>query len=309
MDGTLVIKASGGMSNRLQAVLLGAGFCLHTGRRLHVDWRDGLYADSPGNVFHEFFRLRGVEEVETLPKAAPEDIAPEYWRENLARPEAIEYLFDNTHFRPEVVEATSIDLGGPDVDAPVAVGWAPNLDWYIGGLLPRLAEVRPEFAGLDAVAAAGRLLREHVVLREDLAERVERTRTELFPADAPVCGVHVRHTDLESPLEEFIRVMAAKRAENPRTRFLVCTDNVMVQRTLGRLFPGSFWTEKMMPEPGEVLHGHLPGEDNVEKGRQALVDMYLLAHCSEIIHFAPSSFARIPILLAGLPPSRSTAIG
>jgi len=300
MNRYLVVRGSGGMSNRLQAVVAAVPYALLTGRILCVDWRDSLYADDERNAFHRYFDLTGVPYVESLPDSG--DIFPEFWRERLALPVAVEYLFDNNHFDKSVLDATRIDLGRTDYDQEVVVFWSPGLE-PMAKVLPLLGGVEG-FAGLSLDEAARRVLTQHVTLNKEIVAEVDRFAASFT---SPTIGVHVRHTDLESPVD---RIMAAVRevAGTSGAQIFLCTDNLHVQRLFSRLFPGLLFTEKYLSAAGEPLHGLTEGVSSESKGMEALRDMYLLSRCDHIIHYSLSSFARIAILSRDFSPDRITIV-
>lgn len=300
MSGYLVVRGSGGMSNRLQAVAAAVPYALRTGRTLCVDWRDSLYADHGRNAFHRYFDLAGVPFVEELPDSR--DIHPEFWRENLPLPVAVEYLFDNNHFGKAVFDATRIDLGRTDYSQEVVVFWSPDIA-PLGRLLPQL-DALPGFSGVSLEETARRVLTRHITPCAAVREAVDAFAARFRP---PVVGVHVRHTDMESPVE---RMVAATRDVVGRTgaQVFLCTDNPHVQRLFARLFPGLLATEKFFPADGAPLHGLTEGVSSEMKGFEALLDMYLLGRCDHIIHYGRSSFARIAILSHGITPDRLTVV-
>lgn len=307
MDRVLVVKGSGGLSNRIQAALAGIGYCLLTGRTLCVDWRDGLYSNAFENVFPLYFSVPGLRTVDVPPPVGPEvTVFPEFWRERLADPVAVEYLFDNDHLGPAVREKTSIDFTRADYAQDILAGWAPDLQPALA-LAPLLARDVPGFSGRKPMEACRDLLRGYLRPVPELVRAVEDFAAKRFSPSGMI-GAHIRHTDLKAPLDAFARTIREVMDRTGWGLFLT-TDNSQVQTTFRRLFPGCAHTEKFFPAPGEPLHAYYEGQDNARKGFEALVDMYLLARCRFIVHYAPSSFARVPILLSGLAPGRVVAIG
>lgn len=300
MSRYLVVRGSGGMSNRLQAVVAAVPYALLTGRTLCVDWRDSLYADDERNAFHDYFDLAGVPFIQTLPESR--DIFPEFWRERLALPVAVEYLFDNNHFDSSVFDATRIDLGRTDYGHEVTVFWSPGID-PLARLLPLLGAVEG-FAGLSLEETAQLVLTRHVTPRPEIVAAVDEFAASFT---SPMVGVHVRHTDLESPVD---RIVAEVRGIVERTgaKVFLCTDNLHVQRLFTKLFPGLLFTEKFISADGAPLHGLTEGVSSQRKGIEALRDMYLLGRCDHIVHYRLSSFARIAIYTHGIPPENVSVV-
>ncbi|EPR37354.1 NodZ family protein [Desulfovibrio sp. X2] len=300
----IVVKGSGGMSNRLQAAAAAVPYALLTGRTLCVDWRDSLYSDDASNTFTRYFDIAGVPYVDAPP--ASDDIFPVFWRERLALPVAVEYLFDNDHFDPEVFAATRIDLARTDYENEVLVFWAPGME-PLQGLLPRLAAL-PEFSafpGGPTLDQAGHVvLSRHIRPTGDVVRAVDGYAKLLRH---PAVGVHVRHTDLESPVDRILEEVRELVARTGAQVFL-CTDNLHVQTLFKRLFPDLLVTDKYLSPANEPLHGLIEGVSNVRKGMEALTDMYLLGRCEYVVHYAKSSFARISILATPIPSGNVVAI-
>ncbi len=301
-NGILLLRASGGMANRLQAVAAGVAYCLLSGRRLCVDWRDGVYSDDSSNVFPLWFNLRGIESasVEEAVTAADNSLYPSFWRSWLKEPVAVEYLFNNNHMSPENVARTSIDFSRFDYEQEVLVGWGWNMAPALA-LAPLLREKFADGFGKDDRETLRVLFKDYIVLDRGLEEVVDEFSSAHFSPGRTV-GAHIRHTDLKAPLEGMIK--AIRDVTVPSDTVFLATDNILVQKSVERIFARVVHTEKVFPEAGETLHGYTPGISRVQSGREALVDMYLLARCDAVVHFSRSSFARIPAIMSGLAPDR-----
>lgn len=306
----LILRASGGLSNRLQAVAAGIAYGLLTGRALCVDWRDGIYSDDFSNVFPRWFSLDGPEQA-PLPDAAPPEgrVFPPFWKDRLAEPVAVEYLFEENHMAPDNVARTSLDFTCLDYPQEIVVGWGWNLT-PLRRMLPLLRRLPSAPDGWStrepsAEDAARHLLTRHLAPHPEIAGQVEAFAARHF-APGRTIGIHIRHTDLQSPLERMLE--ALRDLAVPGDTIFLTTDNRHVQTAVSRLFPGVVVTEKCFPPGGVPLHCYVPGISNEQKGREALIDMLLLARCDHIIHYRRSSFARIPALLSGLPPERIHSI-
>ena len=307
---TLVIRASGGLSNRLQAVAAGVGHCLLSGRALCVDWRDGMYSDDFSNVFPRWFEVRGLPTrtcEETRQRAEETCPHPPFWKEWLPEAVAVEYLFEgNDHLSPENVARSSVDFAETELPHPLTVGWAWDLS-PARRLAPLLRERLPRFAAATDEAIVRSLLVEHIFPAADLVAEANAFVAAHF---APTTvGIHIRHTDLQSPLEQMLRALReVTEAAGPDCGIFLATDNQRVEILVRRLFPRTLCQSKIFQGTDVPLHCYVPGISNVQKGREALLDMLLLARCQHITHYAPSSFARIPILLSGLGPEYIHAV-
>lgn len=306
MNNILVMRASGGLSNRLQATIAGVGYCLLTGRALCVDWRDGIYSDDFTNVFPRWFTLHGLasascEETQTR---ARDGLHPPFWHEWLSEAITVEYLFPgNDHMLPQSVADSSLNFTDLTLTQPVLAGWG----WDLGPALqlaPLLRERLPHFANATDQEIVRRLLVEHIIPAADLTAEADSFAAAQMDADT--VGLHIRHTDMKSPLDCLLRtltkVAGSLEKGGSQRRIFLTTDNKHVEKMVRRLFPRVITREKIYQGDDIPLHCHVPGISNEQKGREALLDMLLLARCQHIIHYSRSSFARIPILLSGLAP-------
>lgn len=309
MQKTLVIRGSGGLSNRLQAVLAGIAYCLLSGRTLCVDWRDGMYSDDFSNVFPRWFTVQGIATLDAIPPTQAGHLHPPFWDAWLHEAVAVEYLFNNDHLSTENVARTSIDFSCTNYPQDVIVGWAVDLQPALL-LAPRLREAaealqKPylrEYTDRDIVRW---LAQEYLHLTPRLAHKVERFATRHFSRPRTI-GIHIRHTDLQSPLEEMLACLR-RRAEEDCNIFLA-TDNKHVQAAVCNIFPHAVFSPKSFPNGDEPLHCFVPELKNVQKGEEALLDMYLLSKCNELIYYHKSSFSRIPLLLSSLPAAHIHAL-
>ncbi|MEG2171996.1 MAG: nodulation protein NodZ [Desulfovibrionaceae bacterium] len=312
MQKILVLRASGGLSNRLQVVLAGIAHCLLSGRALYVDWRDGMYSDDFSNVFPRWFHVRGLPTVEVIPAPQKKELYPPFWQGWLQEAVAVEYLFNNDHLNAENRARTSIDFTRIDYPETVIVGWGADLQPALA-LAPLLREQaaalqQPFLAGYSDPQIIRWLAQEYLHLQARLAQRVEDFAARHFPHPHTV-GIHIRHTDLQSPLENMLACLRqiTDTAEKACNIFLA-TDNKHVQSTVGKMFPQAVFCPKHFPAGDEPLHCFVPDVANVPKGEEALIDMYLLSKCDELIYYHKSSFSRIPLLLADLPAARVHAL-
>lgn len=305
MRKTLLVRGSGGLSNRLQAVIAGVAYCLLSGRCLCVDWRDGMYSDDFSNVFPLWFQIEGLPSLEKVP-AWPADaqggLYPPFWHDWLNDAVAVEYLFNNDHLEPKNVALTSIDFTHTEYAESLLVGWAADLQPALA-LAPALrnAAVRlqkPFLAQYTDREIVRWLAQTYIRLQPHLQSRVDAFAAKHFTR-ARTIGIHIRYTDLQSPLEAMLDCLRSIATD--ACTIFVATDNKHVQATVCRLFPQAVCTPKVFPVGDEPLHCFVPELSNVQKGEEALVDMYLLSRCDELVYFSQSSFSRIPLLLAQLP--------
>ncbi len=310
----LVVRASGGLSNRLQAILGGIAYCLLTGRTLCVDWRDGLYSDDFSNVFSLWFTLKDLptascQEVEEAFHVGA-TLAPSFWQKHLSDAIAVEYLFaGDEHMSPEGRKQSHFDICHADAvttdaqEADILVYWGWDLS-AVQALAPQLKARLPQYASLEVENIPCAVLKNHIHPTQAVQQEVEFFYHTHF--STPPLGIHIRHSDLQSPLPRMLEKLHHIYIQNQG--LFLCTDNELVEKMVRRIYPHCVIRNKLFQGVNVPLHNYVPGISNVKKGFDAVVEMLLLAKCQQIIHYAPSSFARISILYSALPPHAIHAV-
>ena len=125
-----------------------------------------------------------------------------------------------------------------------------------------------------------------------LAEAL-KPRTLSNPDD--VVAIHIRRTDnvksvRYSPTSLFTEKIAEVLSENPAVRFYLATDDATEETTLQQRFPG-----KIIIYKKESLDRNSPVAI-----RDAVIDLYNLAHCGKIYGSFWSSFSDIAALWGGI---------
>jgi hypothetical protein len=292
--GTLVVKGRAGMGNRVMSVLTGIAYARLTGRHLVVDWRDKTYSEDGSNAFPLLFDCPRARPVATIPST--DSVAPSIWRGHLDAS-----VVQLEHLHPDLGEEfTSRSTIEPRLLAypeEVAVLWL----YY--SALPTLVRRHPmrtkaEFGSRAPRAIQAALARQELALVDDLRKRVDDFRARHLNG-AEVVGVHIRSgrkpasvAAIRARLEDVVR-------RRPQARVFLSTDGSEVLDELGATYPQLRSTPHWYPPVGQDAHQNPRCPDRLENGREALVDLHLLAGCDELIIDSTSSFARLAQLLAG----------
>ncbi len=296
---TLVVRASGGLSNRLQAVICGLAYCLLTERAICVDWRDGLYSDDFSNVFPLWFSVDKMQSIafhDLLTRYQNgSSIHPPFWQDWIHEPIAIEYMFaTNEHATPSNREKTSIKLEDINRTEDILIFW----DWSIKAMQPLIPKLKAKFthlANVDDADIPRYLLKKYLRPLPSIVNEVDNFFIKHF--ESPPVGIHIRHTDLQSPIPNLLNKLRELVAND---KVFLCTDNAQVEKMVCRLFPRTVVRNKIYQGTNVPLHSYVEGISNVQKGYEAILDMLILARCKHIIHYDRSSFARISTLFSEL---------
>ena len=300
-------KGHAGMGNRVFTFISAVAYSKMTGRKLFVDWRDGMYAPKGVDAFSLFFDSPAVSPLSELRNS--ESVAPAVWKGRLGEP-IDSLLLDDFRVRRKWMSSEprrqkySIDIGDAGCAEDIAVFFDYSLRF--DGLEKNRRLFLKEWPADAPKAFAKHILKESLFLKPDLAEEISLIRKLHF--SSPMIGVHVRHTDnlpfdyLRSApfLRKYEREIARLSLKNPAARIFLCTDSRKVELHFKKLYPGIFVLEKDYPEDsGQPIHLWRDCPDSERMARAALLDLYLLSGCDFLICSAGSSFSRLAECLPG----------
>lgn len=298
MEKTLLVKGIEGLGNRILCLLTGVLYARLSGRKLIVDWRDESYSDGAANAFHQFFVSPWCAPTTEVPET--DSVVPIIWRGHLDEPawilrERYSDLNDAQGWRK-----FSIDLGRLDYSEKVAVMWTYNDE--LGPLMPHLKASGGPLAGASHTSILRSLLREGLILHPRIGERVDNFKRSHFTGRT--VGVHIRYTDHRTALWATLDALHQILNSDPKCRIFLCTDNIQIKRLFEKKYPQVISTPHWYTSiPGLPLHCAAARPDPILGGVEALVDLYLLAECNDLIVDTSSSFSYLATLLTQVPPA------
>ena len=217
---------------------------------------------------------------------------------NQQAPEVIEEIDPAAHRSLVALRRFSFDLSKLDYDEQTLVMLSythliPKLRRHFHGSFSWLSKMSDE----DVLRW---LLREVLVLHEDIREKVESRWTKLA-GDAIMIGVHVRFTDLKTTLRSTYTAVDQLIKSVPNHKLLLATDNIGVQNAMIQRYKNVVTNEKWFPDEGATMHlsEHCP--DRLQNAIDALIDMYTLAKCQYLIFASSSTFSYISSLISTIP--------
>lgn len=299
----LLIKAKGGLGNRMLSAVSGVVFAELTGRTPVIDWRDGSYAPLGQNAYPVLFDSPAMPLAQDFDDIT-EGVDPLIWRNHLGlTPQAmVEKFYPDRHSSALVYRRLCTDLSRLDKPDPLAVFWCylPKF-----GRLARHMRHHPQFRGRRLDEVMSERLARYFTPNATVRTRIADWRATLR---APVVGVHVRYTDRKVPLAPLKRALRSRLARMPDATIFLATDNAMIQSEFAAEFDGVRFIDKMLRSDGSRLH--VPSKDGAttREAENALIDMHLLAGCNHLIYSKHSTFSVTATLIGGLPPERQTDI-
>ncbi len=299
MTKYIVVKGTSGIGNRVFAVATGILYAQLSGRQLVVDWRDGSYSNTGTNLFFRYFDCPLAKSVEVLPET--DSVYPAIWTNQLHR--SLGSLRDELSLTG--YSDMSFDVSRLDSQEDILV-----LSAYthkINLMRSLLAQETHHLANLTIREILRSILRENLFLKEDIRWQVEEFKKAYF-ADYMV-GVHIRYSDMKVPLTEVefaVRsIVRLTRFQHASFKIFLATDSQEVLLSFKDKFPNVISLDKWFSESGKRLHQN-PEEcqDLVQNGIEALVDLYLLTACDNLIFASRSSFGFLSSLLMTQPQAR-----
>ena len=299
-DKYLVIKAKGGMGNRMLCAVTGIIYGQITGRKTIVDWRDGSYSNDGLNVFDRFFTCPAVYSETVLPEDAT--VCPALWKNQLNKSmsKMLHEYDPNKHKSILIHRKYSIDVSKVDYDEDIIVFW--YYTQRINSLRKSLGKTVNGFAGLSTAQIIRKVLREQMILNDESRRKIADFKAENWKK--PVIGVHIRHTDMKTNLAQYEKPLREFTESAPDASIFLATDNRQVSEDYKKRFQRVFSVPKWFPDKASSMHQNPGCPDKVSNGIEALVDMYLLADCDYLIYPGGSTFSWIAQLLSDIPQKR-----
>ncbi|MCZ8137556.1 MAG: hypothetical protein O9266_14785 [Porphyrobacter sp.] len=299
----LVIKAKGGLGNRMLSAITGLVLARLNDRTPFIDWRDGMYVERGVNLYPLLFDAGWMGDVDQFDAATV--TAPALWADRMADhpTDIIHQHFPNQHQDPFLYRKLGIPMNGPDPAERVGVFWSylPKLKRLAG----RMAR-HPAFAGKGIDAVTSDYLASYFRPVPEVAAKVDAIFRDIA---APVIGVHIRFTDRKAPLPRIIATIEKLARAHPEARIFLATDSAEAEEAVLARFPDVLRIDKALAQGGQALHV-ASGEfaDPVEEARNALVDMMALARCNWLVHSSHSTFSVTAALIGRIPRERQADV-
>lgn len=294
-DKVLLIKAKGGLGNRMLSAVCGLIFADLTGRVPVIDWRDGSYAPEGTNAYDLLF-----DSPLNLPAEAFDGfdgpVSPPLWQGHtgLTAGQMIERFDPNRHASARVYRRFCTDLDRLDAPEDVAVFWC---------YLPKFARLArhmrrdARFAGRPLDAVVAEYLARYFTPDARVRQAVEAAQARLGRG---YLGVHVRHTDRKVPVHRIEAALDRRRAAAPGAPIFLATDSAMIQQRFRARYGEVQVTDKYLPPDGSLLHWPSTRLEKLREAENALIDMHLLAGAAHLVCSRHSTFSETAILIGGL---------
>lgn len=290
----LLVKSSrgAGLGDALRVVIVAITYGAATGRRVLVDWSDGSFGPFGTNMFPAFFQIDpGIAAGDLLTGFwLRRDVHPPIWSGRLREPVHELYLEQGwSHWeRARTKALLSADL--------------------FEAAYPQDVIVVTDFTGLPSHLAADPQISSLCTVLKPAQEIAAEVNS--FVAKhlhSPTIGVHLRDTMEPGAIEKarsdntVLRVIRNLRRRWPEAVVFLATDNRNTEARFRDHVPRLVVRQKHLPPPGLPVHLSEYGPDAVEKTRDAVIDLLLLARCDALVHPSNSSFSVMASLLSSAP--------
>lgn len=311
----LIVKGCAGLGNRLYTVCSAIDYCEKTGRKLCVDWSDGLYGRVSDNVFYKYFEL-SVDNVvlEDVIKRnqSGADVYPSPFDKKLHL--SLYALYQQTgnpfsgkipYNRISFLKLNMIkdhwtlneNIKGKKKNSIISYlkllskrsgfPMGQNLHYSIKEDIVVFADYAPVFIEKNI---------KYLAIKPVISKIIDAFSAE-NKLDKAV-GVHVRSTDMKPSAEVNVLIELIKR-DHPEKKVFLSTDNIDVLAIFKLNFTDLIVYEKFIPElkKNEALHAWASFNSAPEKAEQifkeSIIDMYLLSRCDILYYQGNSTFSII----------------
>jgi hypothetical protein len=295
----LVVKAKGGMGNRMLCAVTGILYGQLTGRKTVIDWRDESYSTDGTNAFPKFFSCPNVYSATLLPEHG--SVRPNVWANELHKSmdSMIGERDTSKHSSIFIHRKYSVDVRRTDYQEDIIVFW-----YYTGRincLKGHLNNHNSGFASLSSDKIIRKVLLDQMPLSGEVRQRIEDFKSAAgWPSK--IIGVHIRYTDMKTDLACYERALQRFLQQEPNAHIFLSTDNQQINDDYRRRFKNVFSTPKWFPDNSSAMHQNAACPDRVINGIESLVDMYLLADCDYLIYPGGSTFSSISRCLSSASP-------
>lgn len=290
----VLCKGSSGMGNRILAACTATLYAQISGRRLAIDWRDGTYSHAGTNSFNHFFIHTFASQLDDLEIST--SVHPEVWSGQLEKSfgkmrKDLEWISDSE---------ISFNPSRTDYSEDILVFCA-----YTHKLRKMKNLFKEQFAHLSTLSYED-ILRLILEANFQPTHEIERAVTMFrdHQFGTKTLGVHVRQTDMLIPIKKLIDKARSVASRKKPDRIFLSTDNKSVVDTFAGEFSNLVVAPKWYPTPGQRMHQNWDCcPDRIQNGHEALVDLYLLAACDDLVFSSKSSFGFLASILSRATPS------
>ncbi len=294
----LLIKAKGGLGNRMLSAASAIAYAESTNREWCLDWRDGVYAEYQQNAAPFLFPTLGDQWV---CQGALSNISaiPDFWRGRLSKSisDVISQDHPGAHSNPLIYRKLSAPfcVANIEVNNRVEVFWSYTSKY---GRIQRFLSKEQRRAGRDHVL--GHVLRSYFKPSDDVSKAVD----EMSLGEIKALGVHIRYTDLKIPIEKLIEDVKRHMRKFSYGAIFLASDSQEAENRFKKEFKKVVTYPKRYAQNNTQLHASYGDNCKTEGAKSALIDMFALSKCAGLVYCSRSTFAETSRLIGEFESSR-----
>ncbi len=285
----LLIKAKGGLGNRMLSTASAIAYAEATKRDWCIDWRDGVYAPVGTNAVNHLFQTSKRDCVDQI--ISTESVNPTVWASQieLSVDAVISASFPTKHSSQLIYRKLSAPItAAPSKDA-VEVFWSYTSKF---GRIKRFLTTEQQKLGRDKVLA--KVLNCYLSPSPRIMSAVD---TFVCADDNRTLGVHIRFTDLKVPIDKIISTVAIELKKFKYKSIFLATDSLYAEELFQQNFPNVITQNRRYCESNSRLHLSTEYPEKLKDADIALVDMYALSRCSGLVYCSRSTFSETSRIL------------
>ena len=285
----LLIKAKGGLGNRMLSAASAILYANATDRTWWVDWSDGIYANKPQNAYLLMFQNQQQPPVFNPTEHEFMSVIPTIWKERVdwSPTQLMSQHFRKNHSNPLSYRKMSAPFIAESDDKQLEVFWSYTSKFgRIRKFLPK--DYR------DRDCAISMTLKRYFQPCDLVMKQVDALRDR---AAGKTLGVHIRYTDLKVPIQKVLDRVATCMASEKYSSIFLATDSEYAQQLFTQKFDNVVISDKHLSKENRQLHTLKVSDSKLDNSYAALVDMMVLAKCDALVYCSRSTFAETSRLL------------
>jgi len=310
----IFVKGFGGFGNRILALLEALLYARISGRKVIVDWTDGMYAPRGVNAFDLFFQSPVIDPAENPASlvTGSHSVTPSLWKDRVGL--SWKEVVTPISWEPEYVRRDKpwnvLKNHPSEIDHPedvlVWLSWMFREEEFKShrAIFPK------EWIRLKDDSLKRKIFTDSLALAKDIVDQADLFERQHFSGS--VIGVHVRFTDNRTtfflkkvrPPEAYFPVIEDLMRNLEDAKIFLCSDNKSVVEMFQKRYNPVIARDKYFSPEGSAIHSSKECADKIKMGKDALVEMLLLSRCQHLIH-GGSTFTKISRLMA--PPNAQEA--
>lgn len=280
-----LIKAKGGLGNRLLSAATAITYAEATKREWCIDWCDGIYASVGVNAISQLFQIPRSRVLLEAPKKS--SVIPRLWTGKLDWPVrgVIDHDFPGEHSNPLTYRKLIAPLTSVPPVNEIEIFWSYTSKF--GRIKPYLGK-KDRRLGRNKVLS--KILKTYLTPNDSILEKADEL---LAGGSDKILGVHIRFTDLKVPIDKLIDRVAVEVEKFHYQSIFLATDSQYAEELMCSKFANVITQKRRYSEDNRQLHSARDYDEKHQDAVEALTDMVTLSKCRGLLYCSRSTFSEI----------------